>query len=99
MGEDCVSRRRMFGLRGESGGEACDGRRGEEESGEGTAGRCGEEKSRLKIGAGIAANMSIPFSSLKDLCKFKMWRRNWDGERFAFDLLVVFLLSAGASLM
>jgi hypothetical protein len=59
MGDDCVSRRsRVFGLRGESGGEACDERKGEEESGEGTAGRCGEEKSKLKIGDGIAANIS-----------------------------------------
>lgn len=59
IGDDSVSRRgRVFGSRGESGGELCDGRRGDEESGEGTAGRCGEEKSRLNMGAGIVANMS-----------------------------------------
>ncbi len=59
MGEDCVSRRgRVFGSRGESGGVACDGRKGEEDSGEGTVGRCGEEKSKLNIGAGIVANIS-----------------------------------------
>lgn len=59
IGDDCVSRRgRVLRLRGERGGEVCDGRRGEEESGEGTDGRCGEEKSRLNIGVGIVANIS-----------------------------------------
>jgi hypothetical protein len=48
IGDDCVSNRgRVFGSRGDNGGDDWEGRNGEDESGEGTTGRCGEENSKL----------------------------------------------------
>lgn len=84
----------MFWLRGESGGEVCDGRMGEEESGEGTAGRCGEEKPILNMGAGIVADIS----SLGLGCEGGIWRIDYlvvavSGEVVALGKAVVLSVS------